>query len=151
VTGEPFVQEYRARWADMDFNQHMRNAAYLGCGEETRMRFLDAHGFTMEEFVRRRLGPVVVEDRLTYHRELRLLERFSVDLAVAGITRDARKMKIRNRFFRGADDELVATLDSFVLWFDLAARRPVTPPADLAGLWLGLARTDDFEALDGPR
>src|SRR5262249_56833118 len=59
---EAFVQDYRARWADMDFNQHMRNAAYHGWGEETRMRFLDAHGFGMGEFERLGLGPVVVED-----------------------------------------------------------------------------------------
>jgi acyl-CoA thioesterase FadM len=38
---KPFIEKFRARWADMDFNQHMRNAAYLGCAEETRVRYLD--------------------------------------------------------------------------------------------------------------
>ena len=147
MTTEPFVQEYRARWVDMDFNQHMRNAAYLGCAEETRIRFLDAHGFGATELVRRQIGPVVVEDRLSYRRELCLLERFRVDLAVAGITPDARKMRIRNRFFLLEDGSEVAVVDSFVLWFDIAARRPITPPPDLAALWLALARTADFAAL----
>jgi acyl-CoA thioester hydrolase len=141
---EPFVQDYRARWADMDFNQHMRNAAYLGWGEETRMRFLDAHGFTMSEFARRKLGPVVVEDRLTYRKELRLLELFQVDLALAAITDDARKMKVRNRFLRSSDGALCATLESVVLWFDLAARAPIVPPPDLRDLWLSVLRTEDF-------
>jgi acyl-CoA thioester hydrolase len=145
--GEPFVQEYLARWVDMDFNQHMRNAAYLGCAEETRIRFLDAHGFGAAELARRQIGPVVLEDRLTYRRELRLLERFRVDLAVAGITPDARKMKVRNRFYLAASGAEVAVVDSFVLWFDIAARRAITPPDDLAALWLALARTEDFEPL----
>src|SRR5678815_2622423 len=77
---EPYVQEYRARWADMDFNQHMRNAAYLGVAEETRLRFLESGGWPMAELYRRKLGPVVVEDVLTYRKELRLLEPFRVCL-----------------------------------------------------------------------
>jgi acyl-CoA thioester hydrolase len=142
---DPFVERYRARWADMDFNQHMRNAAYLGCSEETRMRYLDAGGWTMQEFAKRRIGPVVLEDKLTYKKELALLEPFRVDLSLAAITDDARRMKVRNRFFREADDALCAVVDSVVMWFDLVERKPVVPPDALRDLWLALPRTDDFE------
>ena len=142
-----FVQDYRARWVDMDFNQHMRNAAYLGWSEETRMRFLDAHGWSMDEFTRLRLGPVVVEDRLTYRSELRLLEPFQVDLVVAGISSDARKMRVRNHFRRTADGGPCAMVESVILWFDLAARNAVAPPPALRDLWLSLPRTDDFTAM----
>jgi len=147
--GEPYVQEYRARWADMDFNQHMRNAAYLGVAEETRLRFLEDGGFPMAELYRRRLGPVVVEDLLTYKKELRLLEPFRVDMAIVAISPDARKLKVRNRFFRNSDGALCATVETLILWFDLEARRTVVPPRDLGQLWLGLARTDDFAMLPG--
>ena len=133
----------------MDFNQHMRNAAYLGVAEETRLRFLEQGGFPMAELYRRRLGPVVVEDVLTYRKELRLLEPFRVDLAIAAISPDARKMKVRNRFFRSSDGVLCATVETLVLWFDLEARRTVVPPSDLGQLWLGLARTDDFVMIPG--
>ena len=133
----------------MDFNQHMRNAAYLGVAEETRLRFLEDGGFPMAELYRRRLGPVTVEDLLTYKKELRLQERFRVDMAVAAITSDARKIKVRNRFFRNTDGVLCATVETLVLWFDLEARRTVVPPADLGQLWLGLARTEDFALFPG--
>ncbi|HET9037318.1 MAG TPA: thioesterase family protein [Myxococcaceae bacterium] len=146
---EPYVQEYRARWADMDFNQHMRNAAYLGVAEETRLRFLEDGGFSMDELYRRHLGPVVVQDVLTYKKELRLLEPFRVDMAMASITADARKMKVRNRLFRSSDGTHCATVESFILWFDLKARRAIVPPADLGQLWLGLARTEDFAPFPG--
>jgi acyl-CoA thioester hydrolase len=141
---ERFVQEYRARWADMDFNQHMRNSAFLGCSEETRMRFLDAHGWTMAEFMKRRLGPVVLEDRLVYKKELKLLESFRVDLALAAITEDGRRMKVRNQFFRAGDGALCAVVESVILWLDLDARKPVAPPPELRELWVGLAHTEDF-------
>ncbi|HMK73990.1 MAG TPA: thioesterase family protein [Myxococcaceae bacterium] len=133
-----------ARWPDMDFNQHMRNAAYLGASEDCRMRFLAERGFTIDELRKRMLGPVVVEDRLVYKKELRLLEPFRVELALAAITVDGRRMKVRNTFLRESDDALVAVVESVVLWFDLTARKPVAPPEDLRAAWLALARADDF-------
>ena len=145
----PFSIRLFARWPDMDFNQHMRNAAYLGVAEETRLRFLESGGWPMAELYRRKLGPVVVEDVLTYRKELRLLEPFRVDMAIAAISPDARKLKVRNRFFRDADGALCATVQTHILWFDLEARRTVVPPADMARLWLDLARTDDFALLPG--
>src|SRR5262249_56181126 len=69
-----------ARWPDMDFNQHMRNAAYLGASEDCRMSFLAKNAFTMDEFQRRALGPVVFEDTLVYTNALKLLEQFSASL-----------------------------------------------------------------------
>jgi len=147
--GEPYVQEYRARWADMDFNQHMRNAAYLGVAEETRLRFLEDGGWTMAELYRLRLGPVVVEETLTYKKELRLLEPFRVDMAMAASSADARKMKVRNRFFRSSDGALCATVETLILWFDLEARRTIVPPPEMGKLWLDLARTEDFVELPG--
>jgi acyl-CoA thioester hydrolase len=145
---EPFIESFVARWPDMDFNQHMRNGAFLGCSEDTRMRFLAANGWPMAEFMRLSLGPVVVEDKLTYRKELRLLEPFTVDMRLAGITADARRMRVRNQFFRTSDQALCAVVESVVLWFDLAARKPVAPPKALADLWLGLARTDDFQPME---
>ena len=133
----------------MDFNQHMRNAAYLGVAEEKRLRFLESGGWPMAELYRRKLGPVVVEDLLTYRKELRLLEPFRVDMTIAGVSPDARKVKVRNRFFRSPDGALCATVETLILWFDLEARRTVAPPAELGQLWLGLARADDFTMLPG--
>jgi acyl-CoA thioester hydrolase len=141
----PFSIQLFARWSDMDFNQHMKNAAYLGASEDCRMRFLADRGFAAVELARRRVGPVVLEDRLTYKKELALLESFRVELVMAALTRDARRMKVRNTFHRDRDDALVATVDSVVLWLDLDARRPVTPPEELAAVWIGMTRAADFE------
>jgi len=141
----PFAIQLFARWSDMDFNQHMRNAAYLGASEDCRMRFLSERGFGVGELAWRRIGPVVLEDRLVYKKELPLLDGFRVDLVMAALTQDARRMKLRNTFHRDRDGALAATVESVVLWLDLDARRPVAPSQDLAAIWLGLARASDFE------
>lgn len=109
------------------------------------MRFLDSHGWSMGKFRDMKLGPIVVEDKLTYAKELALLEPFYVDLSVLEIGEDGRRMRDRNRFFREKDKALAATVESVVLWFDLVARKPVAPPADLHALWTGLA-ADNVEA-----
>jgi acyl-CoA thioester hydrolase len=141
----PFAIQLLSRWSDMDFNQHMRNAAYLGASEDCRMRFLADRGFAATDLARRRIGPVVLEDRLVYKKELALLEGFRVELVMAALTKDARRMKVRNTFHRDRDGALAAIVESVVLWLDLEARRPVAPPEELAAVWLGLARAPDFE------
>ncbi len=145
---EPYVEEFRARWADIDYNQHMRNAAYLGCSEECRVRFLEKQGWTMDKFMKHRIGPVVLEEHLIYKKELKPQEAFRVDLSLAGMTSDGRRFKIRNRFFRAQDGALCAVVDSVALWFDLSTRKPLNPVTpDLRDIWLSLPRTEDFQAL----
>ena len=148
-TARPFSIQLFARWPDMDFNQHMRNAAYLGASEDCRMRFLFDSGFTMEEFRKRMLGPVVLEDHLRYKKELKLLEGFRVELELAAITADARRMKVRNTFYRERDGALAAIVESQVIWFDLKERKAIVPPEELKSAWLSLARTSDFEWYSG--
>jgi acyl-CoA thioester hydrolase len=144
TTASPFSISLFARWPDMDFNQHMRNAAFLGASEDCRMRFLSGNGFTMGEFMRRKIGPVVLEDRIVYRKELKLLEPFRVDMELAAITRDGRRMKVRNSIFREPDGALAATVESVVMWLDLEDRKPVPPPEDLKAAWMSLRRADDF-------
>ena len=123
-----FSTAFRARWVDMDYNQHMRNAAYLGYAEETRMLFLEAGGWTVADFKATQLGPVVLEDRLLYKKELFLLDAFRVDLQIAAATEDFSRFKVRNRLFRESDQAVAAIVESSVVSFDLVARRPVPPP-----------------------
>ena len=145
--GVIFSQEYRAQWRDMDFNQHMANAAFLDYASNTRILFFESMGFTAATFAELQLGPVILEDRLVYTREIRLLESFTVDFQSVASAADGRRFKVRNRFTT-VSRGLCATVDSIGLWFDLAARRPVAPPDELRAAFSGLARSEDFEAWD---
>jgi acyl-CoA thioester hydrolase len=61
---ELFAKTFHVRWGDMDFNAHMKNTAYLDLAADVRMMYFQAHGFTMREFERLRLGPVIMRDEL---------------------------------------------------------------------------------------
>ena len=147
MTGESYTVTVHARWPDLDFNGHMAAAAYLEHAEDCRMLYFESHGFSMNEFARLHIGPVVRDDTLSYRRELRLNQSALLSLELAGLSLDASRFRLRNTFHSAGSGELVATVTSTVGWLNLDERRLCVPPPELAALLGNLARTDDFEAL----
>ena len=127
-----FEKTLYARWGDMDFNGHMRNTAFLDASADVRMFFFEAHDFSMREFEKRRIGPVILRDELEYFRELRLLERVRVTLAAREIREDGRFVLV-NEFFR-EDGKPAARVTSHGGWLDLDKRKMTAPPAELQRL-----------------
>ncbi len=135
-----------AGWGDMDFNSHMRNTAFLDKSADVRMMFFADNGFPMAEFMRRKLGPVVMKDEIEYFREIGLLASARVTLAVAGLADDGSRFSMRNEFFRD-DGQCAARVTSSGGWLDLVARKLVAPPEALLRALQVLARTSDFRSL----
>ena len=141
-----YEKTFHAGWGDMDFNSHMRNTAYLDKAADVRMMYFAENGFPMSEFVRLRLGPVILEDRLEYQKEIGLLQPVRVTLAAAGLSGDGARWILRNEFFR-ADGKPAARVTSVGAWLDLEARRLAAPPEPLRQALRSLARTEDFRVL----
>jgi acyl-CoA thioester hydrolase len=138
-----FEQKYRVGWSDLDGNAHMANTSYLDHAHNTRFLFFALNGFTGERFAAEKFGPVVVRDEVVYRKELRLLEEFTVNFELAGISDDGVRFRIRNTF-RTASGDFAAAVTSEGLWFDLERRRPRAPPLDLDDLMRSLQRSDDY-------
>ena len=94
-----------AGWSDMDFNSHMRNTAYLDKSADVRQMFLMEHGFPMEEFIRLKIGPVVMKDEVEYFREVGLQQQITVTYVLAGQSGDGSRFLLRHEIFR-ADGKL---------------------------------------------
>ena len=135
-----------AGWGDMDFNSHMRNTAYLDRSADVRMMYFAENGFPMSEFVRLKIGPVILKDEIEYFREVHLLEEFNVDLAIAGLAEDGSRFVIQNKFSRH-DGKPLAKVTSVIGWLDLSARRLASAPDTLLKLLSDMPRTDDFRTL----
>jgi len=142
-----YTRTIAARWGDMDFNGHMRNTAYLDAAGDTRMRYFAEHGFTVPDFERLQIGPVILRDTLEYYKELHLLEEVDVLQTATGISEDGSHFRIRNEF-RRADGQRVAKVESVGGWLDLRARKLAAPPPELQTLLLSMPRAADFEGLD---
>lgn len=141
-----YVKTLYAGWADMDFNGHMRNTAYLDKAADVRQMFLAENGFPVEEFVRLRIGPVVMKDELEYFKEVGLQQRIDVTYALAGQADDGSRFILRHEIFR-ADGALSARVSSTGGWLDLAKRKLIAPPSALLEAMHALERTSDFVVL----
>ena len=141
-----FEKRAMAGWGDMDFNSHMRNTAFLDKAADVRMMFFSEHGFPMEEFLRRKIGPVIRKDELEYFKEVHLLEELRITLAVSGLAEDGSRFLLRNEF-RRADGKLAATVVSAGGWLVQSLRKLVAPPEALLAALRMLPRTDDFQPL----
>lgn len=141
-----FAKKLMAGWGDMDFNSHMRNTAFLDKAGDVRMLFLSEHGFPMSEFMRLKIGPVVMKDEIAYVKEVLLLEEITVTLSLAGLADDGSRWILRSDIIR-PDGKLAARVNSTGGWLDLAARKLVAPPAGLMATWKVLVKTDDFQEL----
>lgn len=141
-----FEKKLIAGWADMDFNAHMRNTAYLDKSADVRMMFFSAHGCSAAEFSRLRIGPVVRKDEIEYFREVNLLDELRITLAIAGLSQDGSRWILRNEFFH-PDGNLAAKVSSTGGWLDLKARALVAAPERLGEALRALSRTDDFQEL----
>lgn len=162
-----FMHTFVAGWADMDWNRHMANTAYLDKAVDARVHALGRMGLTMDTFVRLGIGVVVMADEVQYRREVTWMEEIGIDFALAGLADDASRFKVRNRIFRGANGggrggdggghgsgdggghggELCATVTSTGGFIDLATRALVAPPPAIAAAYRALPKTEDYETL----
>jgi acyl-CoA thioester hydrolase len=141
-----FERSFHVAWAHLDANNHMANTAYLDIVVDVRFMYFDSCGFGPGEFRKHGIGPVVRRDEVEYFKELHLLDGFRVNIAIAGLSEDASRFRIRNEIRRD-DGELAARITSLGAFFDLKARKLVAPPAGLAAALLNLDKTEDFEPL----
>ncbi len=144
--GKPFERVFHVRWGDMDFNAHMKNTAYLDMSGDVRMMYFAEQGFSMREFERLRMGPVVMRDEIEYFREMLLLEPIRVNLQIAGLSDDGSCFRFRNEFSR-ENGKMVARVTSTGGWLGLETRRLVAPPEQLAKVILELKRSKDFQEM----
>ena len=141
-----FEKQMVAGWVDMDFNSHMRNTAFLDKSADVRMMFFSEPGFTMDEFMRRKIGPVIKKDEIEYFKEIRLLEEFRVSLSIVGLAEDGSRFLLRNEFWR-TDGQLAARVTSTGGWLDLSLRKLVAPPEALLSCFRSLLQDENFENL----
>lgn len=141
-----YTKTLYAGWADMDFNSHMKNTAYLDKAADVRQMFLIENGFPVEEFLRLRIGPVVKKDEVEYFSEVGLQQQITVTYAIAGHALDGSRFVLRHEIFR-PDGKLSARVTSLGGWLDLAARKLVAPPPALLAVMNLLEKTSDFTVL----
>jgi len=141
-----FEKTFIVGWGDMDLNSHMRNTAYLDKSADIRIMYFSENGFPSAEFIRLRIGPVIMKDEVEYFREIGLLEEVKVTYAQAGLSEDGSRFLVRNEFYK-TDGKLAARVTSAGGWLDLTTRKLIVPPTAMLQAMQALEKTDDFQVL----
>ena len=133
-----FRVRFQVCWADLDANGHMANRAYVDYATQTRFVYIASRGFTPGDFRKHGVGPVILEERLRYFKELMFLEEFEADFMLGEMSDDGSRFTIRNRFFRG--ETLCCEMVTNGAWFSLQSRKIQPPPEKLKEAMLALPR-----------
>ena len=139
---------FSTRWADFDPNNHMRHSAYNDYAAEPRVRFFRDHGFSLSEFNKQNLGPVLFSENTKFYREVNLSEDITVELFVKGLSKDGRKFKFNHKIYK-ENKVLAAEMEIYGSWLDLSLRKLTVPPTKIITTFNTLEKSKDFEIIAG--
>jgi acyl-CoA thioester hydrolase len=134
------VHEYplTIREAHLDTFGHVNNATYLAILEEARWELITRNGYGLDEVVRRRVGPTILEINLKFQRELRNRQRITIRTWMEAYAGKIGKVMQQ---IVDAEGNLCCEALFTIALFDLAARKIIPPtPEWIKGL--GLTETD---------
>ncbi len=97
----------RVRLAEIDLNGHMNQAAYAQVLELGRLDWVIRSG-AWAELQRRKIAPVVAEQRIVYRRELAPLQRYDIDTRAVAV--EGRLMVCESHVIVGAEVHTKATV-----------------------------------------
>jgi thioesterase III len=141
------VHEYRMLVLEnhLDTFGHVNNAAYLQILEEARWDLITRNGYGLDEVHRRRVGPVILDVRLRFVKELR--NRQAITIRSWTESYKGKIGKFAQQILDEAGETCCDALFTIGL-FDLEARRLIRPTSEWVQA-MGL-RPEDFAGPDGP-
>jgi acyl-CoA thioester hydrolase len=113
---------FATKWSDFDPNRHMRHTAYNEYAAEARVRYFASQNFSINEFTKHNIGPILFEEYTSFRKEIHLGENISVNFKLSGISKNNERWKITHEIFN-ADGKLSAIIKVYGAWIDLEKRK----------------------------
>ena len=137
---------FKTKWSDFDPNNHMRHTAYNDYAAETRVRFFSANGFSVSEFSKQNIGPVLFSENTQFYREINLGEDITVTLFLKGSSKKGERFKFLHKIFK-QNGILACTIEVYGAWLDLEKRKLMVPPSQIITTFNALEKSEDFEII----
>lgn len=125
MSNEPFQVRVTVRGYELDTQGHLNQSVYLQYAEHARWELLRAAGIGQDKLLASGVGPVVLEQTISYRRELRGGDE--VDVSCAFEWGEGKTFRLLQRLVK-ADGELAAEITAVGGLLDLRARRLVPEP-----------------------
>ena len=133
-------------WANFDANAHMRHTAYNDYAAEVRSRFFASQGFSLTDFAKHNIGPVLFTENTSFYREILLGENITANLIFIGASENFERFKFRHEIIK-ENGIVSATIEIYGAWIDLSKRKLTEPPKEMINIFNKLDRSKDFETI----
>lgn len=131
VHAKAFSQPVVIKEMHLDTFGHVNNAAYLTLLEDARWDLITQRGYGLPKIQQTGLGPVILELKLTFKKELRLREEIIIETQM--LSYEGRIGQLSQKMLR--DGELCCKAEFVMGLFSLRERKLVAPtPEWLAAL-----------------
>ncbi len=120
-----FTYEIIIKEHHLDTFGHVNNAVYLQLFEEARWQFITSKGYGLNEVLKNKKGPVILEAHIKFLKELKLREKIQITF-VPSENSKGKITKICQKMLKANGDvasELIVTIG----FFDLAERKLISP------------------------
>jgi acyl-CoA thioester hydrolase len=141
-----FKITFPTKWSDFDPNRHMRHTAYNEYAAEVRVRYFAEQNFSIDEFTKHNIGPILFTEETSFRKEIHLGENISVNFKLCGLSQNNERWKITHEVFNEAG-KLSAVIKVYGAWINLTKRKLATPPKEAENLFLNALKSDDFEEI----
>ncbi|AXT55112.1 MULTISPECIES: hypothetical protein [unclassified Aquimarina] len=122
-----FRRNFKVKGEDVDDYMVMQNSAYIAYTSSVLLAFLFDKGYTDKKRNKTKLNVQESIESLSQRKHLMFMQDFFINLELICIDNDSQKLAIRNRFFN-ANNELCATINSYLYWIDSVHQEIITPP-----------------------
>ncbi len=141
-----FEVDFTTSWANFDANAHMRHTAYNDYAAEVRSRFFAANDFSLTEFAKHNIGPILFEENTRFFREILIGEDIKANLTLIGASSKFERFKFKHEIIK-KNGVLAAEIKIYGAWIDLTKRKLTAPPQEMIDIFNNLDKSADFELI----
>ncbi|ARV06560.1 thioesterase [Polaribacter sp. SA4-10] len=141
-----FQVTFATKWSDFDPNRHMRHTAYNDYAAEVRVRYFAKHNFSIHEFTKHNIGPILFTEKTSFRKEIHLGENITVNFKLSGLSKNNERWKLTHEVFN-EEGKLSAIIKVYGAWIDLTKRKLTVPPKETNDMFDYAEKTEDFKTI----
>ena len=142
-----YKKEFTTKWADFDPNRHMRHTAYNDYAAEVRVRYFQEHGYSINDFAKLNIGPILFKEETEFYKEINLSENISVTMTLEGASKNLERWRFTHEIYN-QKKQLAAKIKVYGAWIDLIKRKLTLPPSNFAAIFNELNKTENFSEIE---
>ncbi len=124
----------------------MRHTAYNDYAAEVRVRYFAENDFSIEEFTKHNIGPILFTEETSFRKEIHLGEDITVDIKLSGLSSKNERWKLEHQVFNQAG-KLSAVIKVYGAWIDLTKRKLTVPPKEAKQLFDFAEKSENFKEI----